>query len=42
MELLYAAYALPRFVFGTVLYDNTDVVPSGDRLVAPPLSCLWN
>ncbi len=31
-----------RFVFGVVLYDNTDVVPFGDRLVAAPLSCLWN
>jgi len=31
-----------RFAFGAVLYDNTDVVPFGDRLVAAPLSCLWN
>jgi hypothetical protein len=31
-----------RFVFGAVLYDNTDVVPFGDRLVAAPLSCLWD
>lgn len=31
-----------RFAFGVVLYDNTDVVPFGDRLVAAPLSCLWN
>jgi len=31
-----------RFAFGAVLYDNTDVVPFGDRLVAAPLSCLWS
>ena len=31
-----------RFAFGAVLYDNTDVVPFGDRLAAAPLSCLWN
>lgn len=31
-----------RFAFGAVLYDNTDVVPFGDRLVAAPLSNLWN
>jgi hypothetical protein len=31
-----------RFACGVVLYDNTDVVPFGDRLVAAPLSCLWN
>ena len=31
-----------RFAFGAVLYDNMDVVPFGDRLVAAPLSCLWN
>lgn len=31
-----------RFAFGAVLYDNTDVVPFGDRLVAAPLSCLWD
>lgn len=30
-----------RFAFGAVLYDNTDVVPFGDRLVAAPLSSLW-
>ena len=30
-----------RFAFGTVLYDNTDVVPFGDRLAAAPLSNLW-
>ena len=30
------------FAFGVVLYDNTDVVPFGDRLVTAPLSCLWN
>ncbi|WP_347271716.1 ATP-binding protein [Rhizorhabdus histidinilytica] len=31
-----------RFAFGAVLYDNTDVVPFGDRLAAVPLSSLWN
>ena len=31
-----------RFALGVVLYDNIDVVPFGDRLVAAPLSCLWN
>ena len=31
-----------RFAFGVILYDYTDVVPFGDRLVAAPLSCLWN
>ena len=31
-----------RFAFGIILYDNTDVVPFGDRLAAAPLSCLWN
>ena len=31
-----------RFAFGVVLHDNTDVVPFGDRLIAAPLSCLWN
>ena len=30
-----------RFAFGAVLYDNTDVVPFGDRLAAAPLSGLW-
>ncbi|WP_367718819.1 ATP-binding protein [Nitratireductor sp. GISD-1A_MAKvit] len=30
-----------RFAFGAVLYDNTDVVPFGDRLAAAPLSSLW-
>lgn len=30
-----------RFAFGVVLYDGTDVVPFGDKLVAAPLSCLW-
>lgn len=30
-----------RFAFGAVLYDNSDVVPFGDRLTAAPLSCLW-
>lgn len=31
-----------RFAFGAVLYDNTDVVPFGDRLAAAPLSSLWS
>ncbi|MFO1079568.1 MAG: ATP-binding protein [Reyranellaceae bacterium] len=31
-----------RFASGVVLYDGKDVVPFGDRLVAAPLSCLWN
>jgi predicted AAA+ superfamily ATPase len=31
-----------RFAFGAVLYDNTDVVPFGDRLAAAPLSRLWS
>jgi predicted AAA+ superfamily ATPase len=30
-----------RFAFGVVLYDNTDLVPFGDKLVAAPLSSLW-
>lgn len=30
-----------RFAYGVVLYDSTDIVPFGDRLVAAPLSCLW-
>lgn len=31
-----------RFAFGVVLYDNTDVVPFGNRLAAVPLSSLWS
>ena len=31
-----------RFASGVILYDNTDVVPFGERLVAAPISCLWN
>mgnify|MGYP003114892209 FL=1 len=31
-----------RFAFGAVLYDNTDLVPFGDRLAAAPLSSLWS
>ncbi len=31
-----------RFAYGIVLYDNTDVVPFGNRLAAVPLSSLWN
>ena len=31
-----------RFALGVVLYDNSDVVPFGDWLVAAPLSFLWN
>lgn len=30
-----------RFAYGVVLYDSTDVVPFGEKLVAAPLSCLW-
>lgn len=30
-----------KFAFGVVLYDNTDVVSFGDKLVAAPISCLW-
>ncbi|MEO3435378.1 ATP-binding protein [Inquilinus sp. CAU 1745] len=30
-----------HFAFGVVLYDSTDTVPFGDRLVAAPLSTLW-
>lgn len=30
-----------RFAYGVVLYDSTDHVPFGDKLVAAPLSCLW-
>nr|WP_281034241.1 DUF4143 domain-containing protein [Rhizobium ruizarguesonis] len=30
-----------RFAFGVVLYDNTDVVPFGDKLAAMPLSSMW-
>lgn len=30
-----------KFAYGIVLYDNTDVVPFGERLAAAPLSCLW-
>lgn len=37
-----AAACGDRFAFGAVLYDNTDVVPFGDRLAATPLSSLWN
>jgi predicted AAA+ superfamily ATPase len=31
-----------KFAFGAVLYDSSDRVPFGDKLVAAPLSCLWN
>ena len=30
-----------RFSHGVVLYDSTELVPFGDRMVAAPLSCLW-
>ena len=36
-----AAACPDRFAFGSVLYDGTDVVTFGERLVAVPLSCLW-
>jgi hypothetical protein len=31
-----------KFVFGVVLYDGDTVVPFGRRLVAAPISSLWN
>lgn len=31
-----------RFAYGVVLYDNTDVIPFGERIAAAPLSALWN
>lgn len=31
-----------KFAFGTVLYDGNAIVPFGQRLVAAPISCLWN
>ena len=31
-----------RFACGVVLYDGVEVVPFGNRLVAAPLSALWN
>lgn len=31
-----------RFASGIVLYDGTEVVSFGDRLIAVPLSLLWN
>ncbi|MCY4609246.1 MAG: ATP-binding protein [bacterium] len=30
-----------RFSYGVILYDSTELVPFGDRMVAAPLSCLW-
>ena len=30
-----------RFVQGMVLYDHDKVVPFGENMFAPPLSCLW-
>jgi predicted AAA+ superfamily ATPase len=30
-----------RFASGVILYDNTDVIAFGEKLVAAPLSCLW-
>ena len=30
-----------RFVLGLVLYDHSQVVPFGDRMLAVPLSALW-
>jgi len=30
-----------QFAYGVVLYDNTDLVPFGDKLLAAPLSSLW-
>lgn len=31
-----------RFTFGAVLYDGDTIVPFGPRLVAAPISSLWN
>ena len=31
-----------KFAYGVVLYDGDTVVPFGSKLVAAPLSCLWN
>ena len=31
-----------KFAYGVVLYDGETVVPFGSKLVAAPLSCLWN
>jgi hypothetical protein len=31
-----------KFAYGVVLYDGDIVVPFGPKLVAAPLSCLWN
>ena len=30
-----------RFSHGVVLYDGTELVPFGDRMMAAPVSCLW-
>ena len=30
------------FKVGVVLYDSERIVPFGDRLLAVPVSCLWN
>ena len=32
----------PNFAFGVLLYDGDTIVPFGPKLVAAPLSCLWN
>lgn len=37
-----AAACKEKFAGGVVLYDSTELVPFGDRLVAAPLSSLWN
>ena len=31
-----------KFTYGVVLYDGDTVVPFGSKLIAAPLSCLWN
>jgi predicted AAA+ superfamily ATPase len=36
-----AAAAGESFAAGVVLYDGAEIVPFGDRLMAVPLSCLW-
>jgi len=37
-----AAACQDRFAFGAVLYDGTECVSFGEKLVAAPISSLWN
>jgi predicted AAA+ superfamily ATPase len=37
-----AAACGSAFRFGVVLFDGTQTVPFGERLVAAPISCLWS